>query len=374
MAQFVFIALVLVLSAAPAQADGIPYTLEILVRAGETIGGKTLATLGAVYSLNEAGTIAFTGCVSGQGCGIFTQSDLVAMSASDASLNDVGTVAFTRSIPGGKGIFTQSGQLLATGDTIGGKVLTSLGSGGLSLNNSDTVAYIAQFSGSEGIFTQHDLLVAAGDTISGKTLNGFGSIVSLNDAGTVAFKGSFAGGDARGVFTQNGLLVATGDTLGGKTLTNIDPYVSLNNLGTVAFRGDFAGGDGIFTQNALLVASGDTIGGKTLFTFDFPIINDAGTVAFIGKISNSNESGIFTQTGFRAATGDTVGGKTLADFGPPRINNRGQIAFPVVFDDGGVRTEGIVLATPVPESGTLILLGTGLAAMAGWKRKRLFRQ
>ena len=148
--------LVLLLWSVPAGADPITgYTLEIVAQRGDVIGGKTLTSLGAVYSLNNSGTVLFTGCFS-DGCGRFTQSELVVSGGVtidgktltggfDAALNDSGTVAFHASFSGGAGIFTESELLFGSGDTIGGKTLTGFPTGLISLNDFGTVNKVGYF-------------------------------------------------------------------------------------------------------------------------------------------------------------------------------------------------------------------------------------
>jgi hypothetical protein len=182
-----------------------PYTLTIVAKTGDTIGGKTLVVVESLV-INDSGTIAFRGLFSG-GSGIFTPSALLATTGDTIggktltnlevpAINDSGTVAFFGTFSGGSGIFTPSALLAKTGDTIGGKTLTSFppsaltGLGSPAINDSGTVAFLGAFSGGSGIFTPSALLAKNGDTIGGKTLSAFGS-PAINDRGAVAFLAQF---------------------------------------------------------------------------------------------------------------------------------------------------------------------------------------
>ena len=241
------------------------------------------------------------------------------------------------------------------------------------------VLLLATIPAQAGPFTL-EIVAQRGDVIDGITLTNLGGVYSLNNSGTVAFRGSFSAGNEAGIFTQSNLLVETGDVIGGKTFTNFNHELSLNDNGTVAFRGLFSGGHGLFTPTELLVATGDIIGGQLLIGVEFPSLNNDGTVAYIGK--SAGGGGIFTQNDL-VAFGDTIGGITLADIGPPSINDFGQIAFDAVFvDSDGIRTEGIVLATPIaapefsgisygiPNFGWIFSLGGSLLGMVVIRRRR----
>jgi hypothetical protein len=259
-------------------------------------------------------------------------------------------------------------------------------------------------------------LVKFGDTIDGKTLDivagtDVASHVSLNNRGDVAFLGYWdADNDGfperRGIFTPNRLIVETGMTVGGHVLVTMG-RPSINESGTVAFvatwddDGDgFGDGQGIFTQHQLVAAEGQTIAGvrvDRLSGFDFPIVNDAGEVAFYAELNESPNpfctpgsfcpAALMTQDrvlvretasiggydvrvlaadafgspvyDFNAAgesavialtdpggedallvgsqwihrTGQTIGGRTLMWLGAPSINDLGQIAVGAGFGD-----------------------------------------
>ena len=126
----------------------------MLVKVGDTIGGKTLTDLFFGPALNSSGTVAFMGVFSG-----------------------------------GTGVFTQNALLVQAGDTIGGQTLTSFGYP--VINDSGMVAFFATYLRWAGIFTQTSLIAKTGDTIRGRTLIGLGQ-PAINSGGAVAFTALFS--------------------------------------------------------------------------------------------------------------------------------------------------------------------------------------
>jgi len=98
--------------------------------------------------------VAFTGVFS-QGTGIFTQNELLVQAGDTIGgrtltsfgspvINDSGRVAFFATYEGGAGIFTQTSLIAKTGDTICGKTLIALGQP--AINSGGAVAFTALFS------------------------------------------------------------------------------------------------------------------------------------------------------------------------------------------------------------------------------------
>jgi hypothetical protein len=333
------------------------YTLAVLAKAGDTIGGKTLTFVG-FPTINDSGTSTFLGVFAG-GQGYFTPSSLVVQTGdaiggrtltfldNPAAINNGGTLGFHAHFSGGEGIFMLDRLLVQTGDTIAGQTVQAFGLPGI--NSSGTVAFYATCgTHCAGVFTPSALLAAPGFTIGGKTLTstsfnqGAPIITPISDDGTAIFYASFDGGV--GIFTQSNLVAATGDTIDGRTLTNVGVFPAISHNGAIAFLGEFAGGKGIFTPSSLVAQTGDTIGGRTLTDIDpfSLVINDTGTILFFGSFAGGR--GIFTQSALVAQTGDVIDGKTLV--GPfffPAMNDRGAIVFDAQFTDG---SPGIVLAQP----------------------------
>ena len=355
------LAAVAVAGTVPARADPIAYTLTVVAKTGDTIGGKTLTgfkqpSFGANSpAINAGGSVAFyatyaEGDLIGEG--IFTPASLVLKSGDSVNgqtvegisftpaVNDRGTVVVRGLLSSQEPAILASTTLLAkAGDKIAGEKLTSFGLP--AINNAGTLAFVGSSARGTGIFTQTAVLAKEGELIEGQTLTSFGP-PAINDRGTVAFQGWLSGKTATGIFTQSAVLVKVGDTIGGKTLTDLFFAPALNSSGTVAFTGVFSGGIGVFTQHELLVQAGDTIGGRALTSFGSPVISDSGKVAFFATFDGG--AGIFTQTSPIAKTGDTIGGRTLIALGQPAINSGGAVAFTVLFSD---HSSAVILARPV---------------------------
>ncbi len=112
----------------------------------------------------------------------------------------------------------------------------------------------------------------------------------------------------------------------------LDSAPTLNNAGTVAFWGSYAaGGEGIFTSGGgavTTIAAGD---GVTTSFAAMPSINDAGTVAFITKGDFGYIRGIFTGDGGSTSavyTNYAFGG--YSGFSLPVINNSGTVALSAI--------------------------------------------
>jgi hypothetical protein len=120
--------------------------------------------------LNANGTVAFVGVFPG-GTGVFTQKDLLLQAGDTIGgqtlttfgypvINDAGIVAFFATYEGGAGIFTQSSLIAKTGDMIAWKTLTDLGQP--VINRSGAVVFAGLFSdGSSAIILARPILGSA---------------------------------------------------------------------------------------------------------------------------------------------------------------------------------------------------------------------
>jgi hypothetical protein len=124
----------------------------------------------------------------------------------------------------------------------------------------------------------------------------FGNPV-LNEAGTVAFVATLAGGGS-GVFAGNGGPV-TAVAQDGSVFSAFEAAPALNNYGGVAFAATLADGTGgIFTgsdvPNDTVIAVGDALDGATVTELHFfrQGLNDNGQLAFFAGLDNGT-SGIF---------------------------------------------------------------------------------
>jgi hypothetical protein len=206
----------------PGVFDGVFLEKNLVVRTGDTIGGKQITDL-----------------ISG-----FTPVPRV---------NNHDEIAFLGHFAGGTGIFTQNRLLVGSGDVIEGKVLTSLdgGESQLAFNDRGDVAFCGFFDGSthRTVSTPITRLGNFGDVVEGYVLNTLGHALSMNGTSTVVFTALTEAGKY-GIFTHDKAIVTQGDVVEGRTIQYLDPrYVSMNDRGDVVFLGILSDG-----RNAVLLA------------------------------------------------------------------------------------------------------------------------
>lgn len=311
----------------PIFSTGIFSKGKLLVQFGDIVDGKTLGGISA-FTVNNSGRITFWGSFS-------------------APSEDGGLVF-------GNGILTPTKAIVVTGDVISGKTLTNIGIFHAA-NDAGEVAFLAEFEDIPGVprtglFTRDQLLVATGDAIGGRVISGFGnpygSNIAMNNAGVVVYYATLAdGGD--GIFTPDELIGAVGEQIDGKIITAIgDSSPSINNAGQVVFTAQFDDGEGllrqgIFTKDELIVQDGDVVSGQLLVGFqNNPRINSAGRIAY------RTNQGLFRDNVLIAGGGsDSVAGKTIADPGILAefdLNDSGTILIRAAFlDDEGITQTGL---------------------------------
>lgn len=283
------------------------------------------------------------------------------------------------------------------------------------INKSGQVAaYSETTASSSGIFRGNGLdefvqVARPGQGILGsdETLERFDSaedIISLNDAGQVAFAGATNGSalGASGIFVSDGpgdltQIVAANQSApdGNGVFSRFDPFrqinpISLNNAGQVVFESELSNtSNGLYTRTGLFLGSGndDLVqiargdqaapgGDGVLFQMSSVHLNDAGQVAFEAWIDTTasgtrNENAIYLYDEAYgllevAREGQSYLGSPLTDvallelspstIGRPAGQNRsalneaGQIAFRFSLADG---RSGIAIASVVPEPGML---------------------
>jgi hypothetical protein len=229
------------------------------------------------------------------------------------ALNGSGSVAFRASTTDGEGIFATDGGVLRTVAHTGASALdtetTFVGFSAPNLNDRGDVAFFAELDGSAGLFAIRDgdlrALARLGDPVpgsgSGETLTAFeGAIPLLNDAGDVAFRGIFDGG--QGIFLSRGrrlrVVARTGepvpDAAAGETFDSFSLPV-LNHGRKVAFAAEFGASSGIFVTRGrrlrMVARTGQPVEGETFTGFSRPALNGAGRVAFSATFGASK--GVF---------------------------------------------------------------------------------
>jgi hypothetical protein len=246
-------------------------------------------------------------------------------------------------------------------------------SGAATINDQGTVAYFA-FSPVYGIYR--------GDGVAAAQLVHAGSGVgaAINNAGTVAF---FDDG-------VNAVTIVAGAqtyTLPTSIIPGTSwPDVDINDSGTTAFLASVAGTHKVGLWNGTspptYIDGSQYLGGLgSGWAYDIVgsadcAINNQGLVAFYAypavhshDISDANTGGIFTGPDPLAdkviQKGDVLDGATVSTvtFSRGGLNNMGQIAFTATLSDG---TQGVWMATPVPEPSMLALLAVGAASVLGY--------
>lgn len=250
----------------------------------------------------------------------------------------------------------------------------------------------------QGVF-RYDIVAVTGDP----TPDGDGSFLSfsqtmLNDSGQVAFVG-FIPGTPGGMNHESGLyrgdgkseivqIVREGDpAFDGNDTFSAPLSASLNKTGQVAFHGflDHSSGGfepGIFRGDNLSsvvqivrenVVAPD--GNGVIAGFRSPLLNNAGQVAFLGILGNSNDDrGIFLYDDLNGLlqvgrTGDAVpnGNGTFSSVGDVVLNDAGQVAFlgRLAGASGGTNVGGVFLGdgksslVEIARSGDLFPDGNG---------------
>ena len=207
-----------------------------------------------------------------------------------------------------------------------------------------------------------------------------------NRTGQVAFFAKLIRGAAQeGLFIVHGnriaKIAAAGDRIpGGERIADFTerPGLALNGSGAVAFAAALTGGkatSGMFlaiggklVSVALSGAAAPEIAGGTLTSFERPVINDEGSIAFLASVRRSRDladaifllrRGVLRKV---AGAGDNApGGGVFSGFGTPAVNNRRAVAFSAVVDQGPVLGGIYAIAEGQPR----LALAVGSAAPNG---------
>lgn len=393
-------ALALILSGVGAHPSAAQYTFTRIARGGDTFDFDPFGFEAPV--LNNTGLVAFNATLNDGTRGIF-RSDGGAVTPiavengfsrfGSPSINTSGEVAFEaslRNVPGGaEGIFRGSGGPVETIAATRAAGDFDFVNAGPSLNAGGTVAFIGErIVGRDFI---DGVYAGTGGPVSAlfdetDPFEDFIGNPSLNDLGQVAFLGVLDSG-LGGLFLGDGDLFTIAASEEG-AFTSVfgfsDP--SLNERGEVAFRAgtnvddpdDDSGSTGVgiflFQGGVLTPIVQGTF--DVLFDLGTPSLNNLGQVAFLAEPAFGMQA-LFAGPDFARdrviGTGDVLFGQTVSavTFSREGLNDSGQLAFTAFFDDG---SSGVFLATPamsvVPEPVGVVLLGTGLAGIAGVARRR----
>jgi hypothetical protein len=317
---------------------------------------------GGVAVINDSGTVAFFATLDTGVRGIFAGNGGPLTTIADASgafgtgfgftpsINNAGTVAFSATLDaGGQGIFIGSGGATTTISSVPGPVLLGPLLSDPAINDAGMVAFRARHGAScppaciFSIFTgDGGPLTTIATTGSGGGFTILGSPPAINDAGTVAFRGSNPLG---GVFTGTGGPTMTiADSSGPLNIVLANHNVAINDIGTVALLANLdAGGDCILTgpdvDDDVVICQGDALFGSTIGHPTFSSLT-TGNLGF-----------------FRDG-----------------LNDDGELAFWARLVDGrqvvGRATPSGVPPGTVPEPHALILLVAGLLGMGLLGRRR----
>ena len=224
------------------------------------------------------------------------------------------------------------------------------------INESGTLAFFARTdSGVAGIYTSNGAettLVADGNTPngSGGTFGNISGRPVINDAGTVAFT-TFRFGGTSGVYKWDaGVISVVADNTNTNAGELILPSVGgINASGTVALTSELrSGGVGVFTGTGngavTTIADTNTIEGGTYNDLENAVLNDSGTVVFMGSRSGSgggNSQRIFAASGgtvtslIDSRTGNNGVFLGFNSFFRPSVNASGKVAFHANLKNGG---------------------------------------
>ena len=296
-------------------------------------------------------------------------------------LNNAGTVAIRGTLDSGaEGIFTYGAQGLKTiadntGQFSGFGAPPSLPA----LNESGEVAFYGQLrSGASGVFLGNGSTITTLASTASAPYNGFLPVaVALNDRRDVAMVGNLAGSGQQLLLSRGGApATPIIDTTG--PIASFGSLMHMNNSGSIAFVGNLdAGGSTLFVWSAgQLTPIMSALPGGGLFN---PSINDRGAISFYWNQGGSGhvmylyrpETGVMRLVG----AGDSFLSSTVTETGRGlfssvnSLNNLDELAFHLFLDDG---RQLLVLASPVPEPKLHALLLVGLLVLAA--RERLNRR
>ena len=387
-----------------------PYSLEIIVRAGDVIDGQTIlipfSSNPNNISINNDGEVAFLAMlpVNGGGWAVMTQRRLIAASGTlvdgrrvgfdnqdhTPKINNLGQVTYTAFLPGGdRGVFVDETLIARRGDVIDGQTLFSPDVA-TAINDDGTVVFVVRRAdevgerGPPGVYMQDRLVVESGQVIDGFTIGKpFG--VEISNPGEIfsfTFLHDFGDGPNAAIVTPERIVLKPGDVIGGQRVDLIRRFAVSGNGDIVTEFHRFSDIDPddrsldevfVATETEILVSRGDVVDGLTIHRPSHPRLNSAGQLAFFDFVQDeANDDGyraLFADDQLIAAEGRLLDGKVIKQLSKFDINDRGDLAFHVEFEDS---SRVIVRANHVqiPEPSSLALAAMALIALLRIAQRR----
>ena len=235
------------------------------------------------------------------------------------------------------------------------------------INDSGQVSFWASGAGSRNEFIARGrggplTIIARTRPLDGQggEFDAFGADTTINNQGTVAFRGELDNFDL-GLWSGRGGPITTHYLASEGRFSGSFAGVSINNDGQIAFEERSNGQNGIFRG-----ASGSfiTIASDPDHFVQKPSINEFGTVAFYDQFFDESFQQVFSVVtgsgGPLTTVADTTGPFSGFGFRGPAINNDGDVAFFAELDSDEFPPPGGIFTGPDPIADSVINTGDTL--------------